>query len=481
MGICCQKIESTHIVQDQSSSISGCSSLEEAYPSVQSVYKIGKVIGGGHFGVVRIGNRFDDPDFKVAIKSISKQKVGRKITRLNREMEILSTVDHPNIIRLYDVYQDSSYIHMVMEYCSGGELFSKIVNQGHFDEKSARPYLYKILLAVNHLHRSKIAHRDLKPENFLFENKSPEAELKLIDFGLSIKFGSELGHMHSKVGTIYYVAPEVLKGNYDLKCDLWSCGVILYSMLSGNFPFFGSNHGEIIQKIKLGEYEAESEIWNGISADAKDLLKGLLCVDLNNRYSAKVALNHAWFKLDFIETIHFNTELLESLRKYRNLSLFQKSVMKLVVKYFNPEEYRGLKDDFLLLDKNKLGYITYEDLIHMLLEISTDLKPDELQEIIRSIDIDNLGYIRYSEFLAAGLSSTLTITENHLLRVFKSLDADCSGYLSVSDIYYSFKKLSNNHSKASVQEMIKDIRTEKRNLIDYVEFKKYFFSSYICK
>jgi calcium-dependent protein kinase len=155
--------------------------------------------------------------------------------------------------------------------------------------------------------------------------------------------------------------------------------------------------------------------------------------------------------------------------------------MKLVVKYFNPEEYRGLKDDFLLLDKNKLGYITYEDLIHMLLEISTDLKPDELQEIIRSIDIDNLGYIRYSEFLAAGLSSTLTITENHLLRVFKSLDADCSGYLSVSDIYYSFKKLSNNHSKASVQEMIKDIRTEKRNLIDYVEFKKYFFSSYICK
>jgi calcium-dependent protein kinase len=127
-----------------------------------------------------------------------------------------------------------------MEHCSGGELFDRIIQVGHYTERKAAELMKMILLAVNFLHRNNIAHRDLKPENFLFENMEENAQLKLIDFGLSSKFSDKYkDKMESMVGTPYYLAPEVLGGNYDHKADLWSCGVLMFILLSGKYPFTG--------------------------------------------------------------------------------------------------------------------------------------------------------------------------------------------------------------------------------------------------
>ena len=138
---------------------------------------------------------------------------------LKRECEILMQVDHPNIIKTYAVYEDAKYFHIVMELCEGGELFDRIVEKLNFAEKEAAVHFRNMMSAVNHLHTNGICHRDMKPENFLFATKSPDAEIKLIDFGLSRKF-EKATDLTTMVGTPYYVAPEVLNGSYGVECDI---------------------------------------------------------------------------------------------------------------------------------------------------------------------------------------------------------------------------------------------------------------------
>ena len=196
---------------------------EFSHYSLNSVYNIEKVIGKGSFGIVRKATHKNNPALTVAIKSIGKNNKMIDYSTILREIEILKSIDHPNIIKFYECFNEQSFIHIVLEYCKGGELYEKIIESGKIQEKEAAKYMKKMLGAVNHLHLLGICHRDLKPQNFLFENDSEDAELKLIDFGLSNRFISVVGsqfRMQSCVGTPYYIAPEILQGNYDIKCDI---------------------------------------------------------------------------------------------------------------------------------------------------------------------------------------------------------------------------------------------------------------------
>ena len=152
---------------------------------------------------------------KYAVKSILRESMKKDVGMLESEINILKELDHPNIVRFYETYIDYKYIHIVMQMCTGGELFDRIVKLEKFTEKDAAEIMQKILSAVQHLHEHKICHRDLKPENFLFKNENENAEIKIIDFGLSKKFSKHEQDMTTIVGTPFYVAPEVLSGKYD--------------------------------------------------------------------------------------------------------------------------------------------------------------------------------------------------------------------------------------------------------------------------
>ena len=192
-----------------------------------------------------------------------KENIKKDIKLLEEELAILTEVDHPNIIKFHESYIDYRYVHIVMELSEGGELFEKIVEMHKFSESQAADLMRKILSAVKHLHEHGICHRDLKPENFIFSDHSADAEIKLIDFGLSKRFGPNamgshdamLGcasmedKMHTIVGTPYYVAPEVLQGSYDFSCDVWSLGIILFIILCGYPPFEGDNNKEIFKRV----------------------------------------------------------------------------------------------------------------------------------------------------------------------------------------------------------------------------------------
>lgn len=248
------------------------------------------MLGHGFYGVVKLGvSKFGNHQ-KFAIKCLLKEKVKKDIQALSRELTILKTTDHPNIIKIYEVFEDDKFIHIVMECCGGGELYDRLAKKGRFSERESANLMFKMFYAINHLHSCNVAHRDLKPENCLFESNREDAEVKLVDFGLASRFlGPSLKTM---VGTPSYVAPEVLGGKYGPECDVWSLGVILYTMLAGYQPFRGDNKKEIFKKVMKANFSLKEPEFDNISKEAKDLLRRLLTVDTKKRITASEAMKH---------------------------------------------------------------------------------------------------------------------------------------------------------------------------------------------
>lgn len=216
-------------------------------------YLIGKLLGEGSYGQVKLVIHKRN-GFERAIKIIRKQELPEEEKKnLLKEVQILKGLDHPNIIKLFDMYEDQIYFYLVTEFCSGGELFDRIQKINCFTEKDAAKYIKQLLSAITYLHERNIVHRDLKAENLLFENENEDANMKLIDFGVSSEIlkGAKL---KETLGTPYYIAPEVLLQSYDEKCDVWSCGVILYILLCGYPPFNGADDNEILENVKKGEF-----------------------------------------------------------------------------------------------------------------------------------------------------------------------------------------------------------------------------------
>ena len=195
--------------------------------------------------------------------------------RLKYEIDILKNLNHPNIVRLYEVYENKSSIFLVTELCDGVELFDEIAKRQKFSELEAAIVTKQILQAIAYCHAQNVAHRDLKPENVLIDTKN-KGSIKVIDFGTSHAYDTENHTMHQIYGTPYYIAPEVLVGNYDEKCDLWSIGVILYIMMCGRPPFGGSNDDQIIAKVRRGVFEFKPEYWEGKSEEVQDLIRRLM-------------------------------------------------------------------------------------------------------------------------------------------------------------------------------------------------------------
>jgi len=207
-----------------------------------------------------------------------------------------------NILTHTQVYEDEKYLHLVTELCTGGELFDRIIAktqsvEGHYSEHDAAEIVKAIIEAIAYCHDVKhICHRDLKPENFLFETKDEHAKIKIIDFGLSRHDddGGSGGMMKTKVGTPYYVAPEVLKKEYTKSCDMWSIGVISYILLCGYPPFYGDNDQLIFDSVKAAKYDYPSPEWDNISVKAKGFIDSLLKKDPEQRLTASQCLEHAW-------------------------------------------------------------------------------------------------------------------------------------------------------------------------------------------
>jgi calcium-dependent protein kinase len=197
-------------------------------------FLIKEQLGTGAFGSVY--RAIDKKSQEVrAVKTIVLPDDQSRVQRMLEEVDILKTLDHPNILTVYETILEDNKLHIVTELCTGGELFDRIIESGHFSENQAARIMFDIMKAVMYCHRFGIVHRDIKPENLLFETRDPDSLIKVIDFGTSKKMKPNT-KLRTLMGTVrliqaYYIAPEVLLGYYDEKCDIWSCGVILYILL----------------------------------------------------------------------------------------------------------------------------------------------------------------------------------------------------------------------------------------------------------
>ena len=273
-------------------------------------YKVKEVLGKGTFGVVRRCVSRQPPYKELAVKTILKSKIPN-VELLKREIQILKDVDHPHIIKLYDVYEDSKSIHLVTELCTGGELYDRIIAkthspEGHYSEYDAGRIIRNVLEAISYCHNVKnIVHRDLKPENFLLLNKNDDSPVKIIDFGLSRQTDVEGGGiMQTRVGTVYYVAPEVFtsKDHYTCKCDIWSIGVITYVLLCGYPPFLGQSDAATLDLVKNAIVDFPPEgTWDDITDEAKEFIQYLLNPNPELRPTADEALQHSWLNHPSIE------------------------------------------------------------------------------------------------------------------------------------------------------------------------------------
>lgn len=236
--------------------------LQEHTDRLDSYYRLETQLGYGTSHPGAFGRVFEATHLssgaRRAVKIIPRDKIEEKqLGQMISEVSILKTLDHPHILKVYEVFVESASVSIVSELCTGGELFEKITKLKRFSEQMGSTYMQQILSAVAYCHDRGIVHRDLKPENLLLENPSANALLKVIDFGTSSKVapGSQL---HNVLGTPYYIAPEVLSRKYNEKCDVWSLGVVLYILLSGSPPFTGSSDKEVLRKVHLGYYDFDS-------------------------------------------------------------------------------------------------------------------------------------------------------------------------------------------------------------------------------
>jgi len=262
---------------------------------IKDKYIVGDEIGRGGFSVVCEATRKEDGE-KFAVKIVEKTLIQEDIKLLKREIEIMKKVDHVNILKLIEIFEDDENVYIVMELVDGSELFDRIVDKGYYSEKSTVHIVKQILHAVKYLHEQGIAHRDLKPENLLCSGEGSHEVVKIADFGLSKIFAGEKGEeLQTSCGTPGYVAPEVLMcESYDKSVDMWGIGIITYILLAGYPPFYADNDTQLFEKIMNAEYDFDDECWDDVSDLAKDFIQHLLVKEPENRFTAEQALKHEW-------------------------------------------------------------------------------------------------------------------------------------------------------------------------------------------
>ncbi|TKY73743.1 Calcium-dependent protein kinase SK5 [Spatholobus suberectus] len=262
---------------------------------VGEVYTLGRELGKGQSGIAFLCTH-KGTGRTYACKSIPKRKLLREgdYDDVLREVQIMQHLSEiPNVVRIYDTYEDASSFHLIMELCEGGELFHSILEKGHYSEREAANLIRNIVEIIEGCHSRGVIHRDIKPENLLFDAVGEDAKLKIIDFGLSVFY--EPGETFCDVvGSPYYVAPEVLHKLYGPESDVWSAGVILYILLSGVPPFWAETEQGIFRQILLGRLDFQSEPWPSISDSAKDLIQKMLDQDPKTRLTAHEVLCVVW-------------------------------------------------------------------------------------------------------------------------------------------------------------------------------------------
>ncbi|CAA3011341.1 CDPK-related kinase 5 [Olea europaea subsp. europaea] len=373
-------------------------------------YEVGEEVGRGHFGYT-CRAKFKKGELtgqEVAVKVIPKAKMTTAIAieDVRKEVKILRALTgHDNLIKFYDAYEDHDNVYIVMELCEGGELLDRILSRGgKYTEDDAKTVIIQILNAVAFCHLQGVVHRDLKPENFLFTSKDENSQLKAIDFGLS-DFVKPDERLNDIVGSAYYVAPEVLHRAYSTEADVWSIGVIAYILLCGSRPFWARTESGIFRAVVKAEPSYEEQPWPTLSPEAKDFVKRLLNKDPRKRMTAAQAMCHPWIKNSNDYKVPLDILVFKLMKAYMRSSPLRKAALRAISKTLTVDELFYLKEQFALMEPNKNGAISLDNIKAALTKNATDaMKESHVYDYLDSLNALQYRRMDFEEFCASALS-----------------------------------------------------------------------------
>ncbi|KAF8118831.1 hypothetical protein N665_0002s0140 [Sinapis alba] len=444
--------------------------LQRKTENFKEFYSLGRKLGQGQFGTTFLCvEKATGKEF--ACKSIAKRKLltDEDVEDVRREIQIMHHLaGHQNVISIEGAYEDVVAVHLVMECCAGGELFDRIIQRGHYTERKAAELTRTIVGVVEACHSLGVMHRDLKPENFLFVSKHEDSLLKTIDFGLSMFFKPD-DVFTDVVGSPYYVAPEVLKKQYGPEADVWSAGVIVYILLSGVPPFWAESEQGIFEQVLHGDLDFSSDPWPSISESAKDLVRKMLVRDPKRRLTAHQVLCHPWVQVDGVAPDKpLDSAVLSRMKQFSAMNKFKKMALRVIAESLSEEEIAGLKEMFNMIDADKSGQITFEELKAGLKRVGANLKESEILDLMQAADVDNSGTIDYKEFIAATLHLNKIEREDHLFAAFTYFDKDGSGYITPDELQQACEEFGVEDVR--IEEMMRDVDQDNDGRIDYNEF-----------
>ena len=456
-----------------------------------SLYNKLQDLGFGTYGVVKKVCLKSNPDTIRAMKIIPKENLmeGYDNEKLLDEIIILKNLDHPNIMKLYEFFEDKTNCYMVSEYCDHGDLLQKMEKLNYMNEIVVKFLMEQILNAIAYLHSKGVFHGDIKLENIMLytttkkrpnqtftriskqltEDKKLQRELeesftlcsynsqatikttqlvnnmanyevKLIDFGCSKIFTKRGERKSGIIGTTIYCSPEVIDDLYDEKCDEWSCGVLMYILLCGEPPFQGETEEEIFKKVKRCEYGFSQPQFDNVSKNCKDLIKKLLQPKKQRRIKAIDALKHPFF------TESFNPE--EALRQNKDngiinqlydlkipQSKFHRAIISYMCSnYLSKDEEKKLRAVFRYIDDDGKSFLTKAKIEKALKENGKLCTNEKIKYILDALDVDKNGVIEYQEYIQGLCDKESLYSETNLKNTFNIIDNGEKGYLTSEDI-----------------------------------------------
>lgn len=470
------------------------------------------ILGEGINGPVRMA-RHKRTGREVAVKRISCVNLSEQRRQmLLSEVRIFLTVQHRNIIQLHEVYESEAdqAVLLVMELCTGKELFERLAERKYYSELDASRVTRQMLDAVAYLHSQNICHRDLKLENWLYENPSPDAKLKLCDFGFG-QIVEPSVQLTATLGSLYYVAPEVLEGSYGLPCDMWSMGVIVYMLLSGNPPFDGKTDADVIGKIRSGRFITSGKRWEGISETARHFLHSVLRKDPYERLSASECTQHAWLTMGNssgkstnmpkqISDISIDQSVIRDMTKFAQNNAMTRAALGMLASSSTPfcgkeEDVVALEARFKRLDGHNTGKIDAEEFKKALKE-SLGNASEEAQKVFERIDTTypankeqgtseatevpqqvplkpRKREVNYSEFITLTKAKRVANNSAAIREAFRAFDKEGEGFITDNAI----RGILGEDFKGD-EEMVKAIMDKcdlnGEGLIDYVDFATAF-------
>lgn len=444
------------IVERQSSLFHHDWNEDDDNNQLEDHYAIGKLFGTGQG--IRIC-RHKLLGHKRALKTLAKANVSPE--KFRAEIAALRTVDHPNLLKLYESFEDAHHYYIITELSTAGNLYDYLAqNFSELDETHMARLMKQILICVNHCHALNIVHCDIKPENILMEKGDPTYErLILADFGFAQFYDPET-RMKLIRGTPSYWSPQVFRQSYGPKTDLWSCGILAFVLMTGQFPFQGTsanpveNAKEIYQQIKTRTDHFDLEIWQGRSQEGKRFVQDLLTIDETERPTAQEALRYPWFDLmkqveeegSPVKVVAAQTRpALEKLLEFSAQQKLKQAVYAYLVAHQTLKSRKKIIDRiFRQVDANSDGLICQseiENAFHR--DKGKLLTAEELADIFERVDIDKSGYINYWEFLAATTRADAMLCQENLRIAFETFDTNKNGTISAEEV----KKLFANQQR----------------------------------